>query len=140
MIPNEYKEMIFTPYAEAGEDMSCFRTVFPKNQKVKKGEMWMEQKLITIIGSYNVGLFLKGQKIPSVGETVIGDIFYEGGGGKGSNQAIAASLLGAKAYFIGRIGNDRYGKDWRKTISLYTLKEHFRKLGQLKIISHKKFL
>ena len=71
----------------------------------------MEQKLITIIGSYNVGLFLKGQKIPSVGETVIGDIFYEGGGGKGSNQAITASLLGAKTYFIGRIGNDKYGKD-----------------------------
>lgn len=39
VINNEYKEMIFTPYAEAGEDMSCFRTVFPKNQKIKKGEM-----------------------------------------------------------------------------------------------------
>ena len=31
--------MIFTPYAEAGEDMSCFRTVFPKNRKIKKEEM-----------------------------------------------------------------------------------------------------
>ncbi len=71
----------------------------------------MEQKLITIIGSYNVGLFLKGQKIPSVGETVIGDIFYEGGGGKGSNQAIAASLLGADTFFLGCIGNDKYGEN-----------------------------
>lgn len=71
----------------------------------------MDRKLITVIGSYNVGLFLKGKKIPNIGETVIGDVFYEGGGGKGSNQAIAASLLGAKACFIGRIGDDKYGKD-----------------------------
>jgi len=39
VVNNKYKEMIFTPYAEAGEDMSCFRTVFPKNRKIKKGEM-----------------------------------------------------------------------------------------------------
>ena len=68
-------------------------------------------KKITVIGSYNVGLFLKGQKLPQPGETVIGDKFYEGGGGKGSNQAVAASLLGADVYFIGKIGNDRYGQD-----------------------------
>lgn len=66
---------------------------------------------MTVIGSYNVGLFLKGDAIPSVGQTLIGNAFYEGGGGKGSNQAVAAAKLGADVSFIGRIGNDKYGQD-----------------------------
>ena len=71
----------------------------------------MKGKTVTIIGSYNVGLFLKGEEIPFIGQTVIGDKFYEGGGGKGSNQAIACSKMGAKTRFVGRIGDDKYGKD-----------------------------
>lgn len=66
---------------------------------------------VTVIGSYNVGLFLKGEVIPAVGQTVIGDKFYEGGGGKGSNQAVACAKMGAPTVFIGRIGNDQFGKD-----------------------------
>lgn len=71
----------------------------------------MERKQITVIGSYNVGLFLKGKDIPMPGQTLIGDTFTEGGGGKGSNQAVAAAKLGADAYFVGCIGTDKYGKD-----------------------------
>lgn len=71
----------------------------------------MDKKNVTVIGSYNVGLFLKGEVIPFVGQTVIGDKFYEGGGGKGSNQAIAASKMSAETIFVGRIGNDKYGSD-----------------------------
>ena len=65
---------------------------------------------VVIIGSYNADLFFRGNEIPFVGQTVIGDSFYEGGGGKGSNQAIAASMMGANTVFIGNIGNDRYGE------------------------------
>jgi ribokinase len=70
-----------------------------------------DKSFVTVIGSYNVGLFLKGTRLPTVGETVIGDQFHEGGGGKGSNQAVAASRLGAQTRFIGRIGCDKYGSD-----------------------------
>jgi hypothetical protein len=35
---------------------------------------------VTVVGSYNVGLFIKGRRFPIVGETVIGDKFHEGGG------------------------------------------------------------
>ncbi len=66
---------------------------------------------ITIVGSYNVGLFLKGKRLPATGETVIAEKFVESGGGKGSNQAVAASILGAPVRFIGRLGSDRYGQD-----------------------------
>ena len=70
----------------------------------------MKNKL-TVVGSYNVGLFLKGERLPDRGETVIGDAFHEGGGGKGSNQAVAASRFGADTTFVGRIGADKYGDD-----------------------------
>jgi ribokinase len=65
---------------------------------------------ITIVGSYNVGLFLKGQRLPATGETVVADSFVEGPGGKGSNQAIAAAKFGAPTTFVGRIGADSYGR------------------------------
>ncbi|MFA7345547.1 MAG: ribokinase [Terrimicrobiaceae bacterium] len=71
----------------------------------------MPNKTVTIIGSYNVGLFLKGEHLPDVGETVIGDSFYEGGGGKGSNQAVAAASFSGKVRFIGCVGLDKYGQD-----------------------------
>jgi ribokinase len=73
-------------------------------------------KKVTVIGSYNVGLFLKGESIPAVGQTAIGNEFYEGGGGKGSNQAVAAAKLGACVSFIGRIGDDKYGQDAERCI------------------------
>ena len=66
---------------------------------------------IVIVGSYNVGLFLKGERIPKVAETLIGTEFFEGGGGKGSNQAVAAAKLGGDVRFVGRIGCDRYAQD-----------------------------
>jgi ribokinase len=76
----------------------------------------MKNKTITIVGSYNVGLFLKGQRLPETGETITADKFHEGPGGKGSNQAIAAAMFGADVKFIGRLGNDNYGKD---ALSMY---------------------
>jgi len=70
----------------------------------------MVRKRVTIVGSYNVGLFLKGESFPGPGETLIGTEFKEGGGGKGSNQALAAAKLGAEVSFIGRIGDDEFGR------------------------------
>jgi len=71
----------------------------------------MPDTTVTIIGSYNVGLFLKGKHLPDQGETVIGDEFYEGGGGKGSNQAVAVASFAGSARFIGCVGFDKYGQD-----------------------------
>ena len=71
----------------------------------------MVKERVAIVGSYNVGLFFKGAIIPPIGETVIGSDFFESAGGKGSNQVIAASKLGVDTKFIGKIGDDKYGKD-----------------------------
>ncbi|MFT5164938.1 MAG: ribokinase [Saprospiraceae bacterium] len=71
----------------------------------------MKDSKVVIIGSYNVGLSMKGARFPEVGETFTADQFFEGLGGKGSNQVIAASVFGANTSFVGCIGNDKYGKD-----------------------------
>jgi ribokinase len=71
----------------------------------------MPHKNVTIVGSYCVGLFFKGDELPAKGETVIGNEFYEGGGGKGSNQAVAVAMFEGQAQFIGCVGFDKYGQD-----------------------------
>jgi ribokinase len=66
---------------------------------------------VVIIGSYNAGLSMKGKRFPQPGETFAADHFFEGPGGKGANQAVAAACFGAKTAFIGCVGADRYGQD-----------------------------
>lgn len=72
-------------------------------------------KSIVVAGSYNVGLFLKGCRLPAKGETVTGEQFYEGPGGKGSNQALAAAKLGGHVRFVACLGDDAYGRQARQT-------------------------
>ena len=68
-------------------------------------------KKILVIGSYNVGLAVIGDRIPALGETVMGKDFEMGPGGKGSNQAIALARLKAPVSFICRLGDDHFGLD-----------------------------
>ena len=70
-------------------------------------------RLIVVVGSYNVDLCLKGRRLPQKGETVVAE-FYEGPGGKGSNQAIAAVKLGGRVQFVACLGDDSYGSDARR--------------------------
>jgi ribokinase len=68
-----------------------------------------DQPVVTVVGSYNVGLTMTVPRFPVPGETVVGENFAEGPGGKGANQAVGAARLGAAARFVGRVGEDRYG-------------------------------
>ncbi len=61
---------------------------------------------IVVVGSFNTDLTAYVQRMPRPGETVAGDRFVTGPGGKGSNQAVAAARLGAEVTFVGRIGDD----------------------------------
>ena len=65
---------------------------------------------VLVIGSYNVGLTVFGKEIPKIHETIMGDHFDMGPGGKGSNQAIALARLGADVTFLAQIGDDIFGK------------------------------
>jgi ribokinase len=73
-------------------------------------------KKITIVGSYLVALVMDSQRIPLKGETLMAKNFRTTHGGKGSNQAVQAARLGADVSFVGRIGNDSFGKDFLKLL------------------------
>ena len=71
---------------------------------------------ICVIGSSNIDQIAYTQNIPADGETLFGDSFQMGFGGKGANQAVMAGLLGADVYMITCLGDDVYKE---MTISNY---------------------
>ena len=65
---------------------------------------------VIVVGSHNQDLITSGARIPRPGETVLHDTFSQAFGGKGANQAVQAALLGAETHFVGKVGDDAYGK------------------------------
>ncbi|NYV64864.1 ribokinase [Bacillus sp. Gen3] len=65
---------------------------------------------IVVIGSSSMDLVVTAPKRPIAGETIIGESFKTIPGGKGANQAVASSRLGAEVIMIGCIGDDNYGE------------------------------
>ena len=61
---------------------------------------------ITVVGSANVDLVARCERLPRAGETITPAEVSRFPGGKGANQAVAAARLGADARFVGRIGAD----------------------------------
>ena len=70
----------------------------------------MKKPVITVVGSFAVGMFIRTSRMPVFGETLLGSDFEMGPGGKGSNQAVGVARLGAKSYFANIIGNDKLGE------------------------------
>jgi ribokinase len=75
---------------------------------------------IAVIGSANVDLTTFTDRFPKPGETIFGQKFDLGFGGKGANQAVAARLCGAEVFMVARVGSALFGP---ATI------ENFKKLG-----------
>lgn len=73
-----------------------------------KNNMYM--KKILVIGSSNTDMTVKSSHLPAPGETVMGDRFVMGPGGKGANQAVAAARLGGDVTFICKVGRDVFGE------------------------------
>jgi ribokinase len=75
---------------------------------------------IAVVGSANIDLTTFTNQFPKPGETIFGQTFDLGFGGKGANQAVAARLCGAEVFMVARVGSDLFGP---ATI------ENFRKQG-----------
>jgi ribokinase len=75
---------------------------------------------IAVVGSANIDLTTFTEKFPKAGETIFGQKFDLGFGGKGANQAVASRLCGADVFVVARVGNDLFGP---ATI------QNFKKLG-----------
>src|ERR1700691_3054362 len=79
-----------------------------------------KQPRIAVIGSANIDLTTFTDRFPRPGETIFGQDFHLGFGGKGANQAAAARLCGAYVFMVARVGSALFGP---ATI------ENFKKLG-----------
>lgn len=67
------------------------------------------QANVVVVGSLNMDLVTRAERLPRPGETVFGQSFATVHGGKGANQAVAASRLGARVAMVGCVGSDAYG-------------------------------
>ena len=76
------------------------------------------QSPVMVFGSINMDLVVYSDAKPNDGETIIGNSFETFLGGKGSNQAVAASKLGANVSFVGKVGSDLYGQKLKEQLNL----------------------
>ncbi|MBA3075179.1 MAG: ribokinase [Anaerolineae bacterium] len=72
---------------------------------------------IVVVGSLNMDLVVRLPKIPKPGETLLGGVFNTYPGGKGANQAVAASRLGGHVSMIGCVGDDSFGRELVENLS-----------------------
>ena len=86
---------------------------------------------VVVVGSINVDMVFTSAKRPKAGETVLGNTFSVIPGGKGANQAVAASKLGADTYMIACVGNDSNGE-----FSIKNLQDMNVNTGGVKIIDN----
>ena len=66
---------------------------------------------LTVVGSINLDLVARVERLPRPGETLTGTDFDRFPGGKGANQAVAAAKLGARVKMIGAVGADAFADD-----------------------------
>ncbi|QXI26437.1 ribokinase [Pseudomonas vanderleydeniana] len=74
------------------------------------------QAKVVVIGSLNMDLVTRAERLPRAGETLIGRSFGTVPGGKGANQAVAAARLGAQVSMVGCVGDDAYGQQLRDAL------------------------
>ena len=72
---------------------------------------------IVVLGSANMDLVVRQPRLPRPGETMFGSDFSTIPGGKGLNQAVAASRGGASVAFAGAVGDDGYGRELLELMS-----------------------
>jgi len=65
--------------------------------------------VIAVVGSAMMDLTAYADVLPEPGQTLAGQLFTTGFGGKGANQAVMAAHCGAEVHFIGKLGNDVFG-------------------------------
>jgi ribokinase len=79
-----------------------------------------QDAVIAVVGSAMMDLTAYASVLPEPGQTLVGEVFTTGFGGKGANQAVMAALCGANVHFIGKLGKDVFGD---------AIAENFNKVG-----------
>ena len=72
---------------------------------------------ILVVGSFVMDLIVSTSRVPNEGETVIAGLdFKTASGGKGANQAVQAAKLGAEVTFVGKVGDDNFGREMIRSV------------------------
>ena len=69
------------------------------------------ERFLTVVGSVNLDLVTRAERLPRPGETLTDASFDRYPGGKGANQAVAAARLGAEVTFVGCVGDDPFADE-----------------------------
>jgi ribokinase len=80
----------------------------------------MDTPVIAVVGSAMMDLTAYAEVLPDPGQTLAGQLFTTGFGGKGANQAVMAAHCGAQVHFVGKLGKDVFGD---------AIAENFAKVG-----------
>jgi ribokinase len=87
--------------------------------------------VIAVVGSSSMDLTCYADVLPQAGQTLYGNLFTTGFGGKGANQAVMASLAGANVYMVGCIGNDLFGKSLQENFKNQSINSEYVKISDL---------
>jgi ribokinase len=83
---------------------------------------------IVILGVFVADTTYRADRQPVMGETILGNSFALGPGGKGSNQAVASAMAGGKTHFISKLGRDPFGDmalaTWKKAGVIPAITQH----------------
>ena len=74
-----------------------------------------QQKNVYVLASISMDLFISTPYLPKIGETLIGNNFFTGPGGKGNNQTVAVAKQNINTFLIGSVGNDLFGNEVSKS-------------------------
>lgn len=72
---------------------------------------------VIVVGSLNIDLVTRVERLPKPGETVLGSGLERWAGGKGANQAVAAAAAGAQVSMVGCVGSDQAGSAYVARLS-----------------------
>jgi ribokinase len=84
----------------------------------------MQKPNICVVGACNLDLVSYVTRLPSMGETLHGNRFHMGFGGKGANQAVMAAKLGGDVTMVTKLGRDVFGQDALKNFKTWGLATH----------------
>ena len=79
----------------------------------------MEKPNICVVGACNLDLISYVPRMPSMGETLHGNRFHMGFGGKGANQAVMAAKLGGEVTMVTKLGQDVFGENTVKNFKTW---------------------
>jgi ribokinase len=85
----------------------------------------MGKAVIAVVGSAMIDLTAYVKTIPVAGQTLEGELFTTGFGGKGANQAVIAAHCGAEVHFVGKLGNDLFGDSIAENFDSLGIRSNF---------------